>query len=98
MLRERSRNTSCQAFQDGSASSGASQSFAIHAEYKSSVVRFQLLRNCQTLLSTRPGPGGFCALTTMSRVMVPQPPGTPFEPSVACHVPAAGSTTSANQE
>ena len=48
-LRERSRSTSCSAFHDGAASSGASNSFSIQAEYRFSVARFQVLRSGQTL-------------------------------------------------
>ena len=48
-LRDRSRSPTCSAGHDSSTSSGASKSFSIHAEYKFSVARFQVLRRGQTL-------------------------------------------------
>src|SRR5713101_2811848 len=57
-LRDRSRSTSCSAFHDGAASSGASKSFSIHAEYKFSVPRFHVLRKGQRLPSVARGRGG----------------------------------------
>src|SRR5271169_4162516 len=98
MLRDRSRKTSCHAFHDSDASSGASNSLAIHAEYKFSVARFQVLRSGQRLPGVSCGPGGFWALTTMSRVIVLQSAVAWARASVACHVPAAGDATSANQK
>src|SRR5215472_16399645 len=52
-LRDRSRNTSCSAFHDGDASSGASKSFSTHAEYKFSVARLHVLRKGQRLPRSR---------------------------------------------
>src|ERR1700735_2696684 len=99
MLRDWSRNTSFHAFHDRLTSSGASNSFAIHAEYKFSVSRFQLLRSGQTLSADDPpAPAGLGAATAMSRVMVPQPPGALLPVSVMCQVPAAGVATSAYQK
>src|SRR6202521_944832 len=69
-LRDRSRSTSCSAFHDGSASSGASKSFSIHAEYKFSVPRFQALRTGQTLPCVAVGRGGSWPATAISRVIV----------------------------
>src|SRR5262252_1719150 len=57
-LRDRSRSTSCSAFHDGGSSSGASNSFSIHAEYRFSVVRFHSLRKGQRLPSVVRGGGG----------------------------------------
>src|SRR3984893_9780348 len=57
-LRDRSRSTSCSAFHDGAASSAASKSFSIHAEYKFSVARFHVLRKGQRLPSVERGRGG----------------------------------------
>src|SRR5215467_14468870 len=70
MLRERSRNTSCSAFHDGAASSGASKSFSIHAEYRFSVARFHVLRTGQRVPSVVWGGGGARSRTTMSRAIV----------------------------
>src|SRR6266851_8461739 len=56
-LRDRSRNTSCSAFHDSSASSGASKSFSIHAEYRFSVPRFHVSRSGQTLPDVARGGG-----------------------------------------
>src|SRR5216684_4149738 len=97
-LRERSRSTSCSAFHDGAASSGASKSFSIHAEYRFSVPRFQVLRAGQTLPSAAPGRGGWSRRTAISRVIVPHSAGARSRASVARHVPAAGDATSANQK
>src|SRR5664279_1896275 len=94
MLRDRSRNTSCSAFHDGAASSGASNSFSTHAENKFSVARFHELRNGQTLPGAALGRGGSSARTAMSRVIGLQPAGA----RLACQVPAAGEATSANQK
>jgi hypothetical protein len=58
------------------------------------VVLFQLLRTCQMRPGGVAGGGGFCAATTISRVMGPQS----ADVSVACQVPAAGAATSANHE
>src|ERR1700720_4431002 len=69
-LRDRSRSTSCSAFHDGAASSGASNSFSIHAEYKFSVARFHELRSDQTVPEAARGRGGSSPRTTISRVMV----------------------------
>ena len=55
-LRFWSRSTSCSAGHDSDASSGASKSFSIHAEYKFSVARFQVLRTGQTLALRRARP------------------------------------------
>src|SRR5215831_5023489 len=98
MLRDRSRNTSCSAGHDGAASSGASKSFSIHAEYRFSVARFQLLRAGQTLPAMPPGCGGSSARTTMSRVIELHSDGARGRASFACHVPAAGDATSTNQK
>src|SRR5215467_1557225 len=95
-LRDRSRSTSCSAGHDGAASSGASKSFSIHAEYKFSVARFHVLRKGQRLPSIARGRGGSTAPTAISRVIVPHPAGARSRSSFACHVPAAGATTSAN--
>jgi hypothetical protein len=96
-LRERSRSTSCSAFHDGAASSGASNSFSIHAEYRFSVARFHVARNGQMLPDAARGPGGASRRTTISRVMELHSAGAPSRASLACHVPAAGDATSANQ-
>src|SRR6476646_3642711 len=93
-LRDRSRSTSCSAVQDGVASSGASKSFSIHAENKFSVARFQELYSGQTPAESALSRGGASACTAMSRVIVPQS----LRASFACHVPAAGEATSANQK
>src|SRR5262252_5419179 len=97
-LRDRSRSTSCSAFHDGAASSGASKSFSIHAEYKFSVARFHVLRNGQRLPSMPPGCGGSSARTTISRVIELHSDGARGRASFACHVPAAGDATSTNQK
>src|SRR5271163_4799974 len=97
-LRDRSRSTSCSAFHDGSASSGASKSFSIHAEYRFSVPRFHELRTGQTLPDVSPGRGGASRRTVISRVIVLHSAGAWSRTSLACHVPAAGDATSANQE
>src|SRR5215470_11748457 len=97
-LRDRSRSTTCSAGHDGAASSGASNSFSIHAEYKFSVARFQALRNGQTLPSVARGRGGSAPRTTISRVMVLHSAGARSRASFACHVPATGEATSANQK
>src|ERR1700674_3549670 len=82
-LRDRSRSTSCSARHDSVASSGASKSFSIHAEYKFSVAR---------------GRGGSSLRTTISRVIMLHSAGALSRASVACHVPAAGDAISANQK
>src|SRR5277367_3260662 len=98
MLRDWSRNTSCHAFHDRSTSGGASNSFSIQAEYRFSVARFQELRTCHMLPSGVGSPGGFCALTAMSRVILLHPPEAWSRASEACHVPAEGVAISANQK
>src|SRR5919197_4120329 len=97
-LRDRSRSTSCSAFHDGAGSSGASKSFSIQAEYSFSVARFQVLRTGQTLPAAARGRAGAAAPTTISRVIVLHPAGALSRASFACHVPAAGEATSANQK
>ena len=97
-LRDRSRSTSCSAGHDGAASSGASNSFSIQAEYRFSVSRFQVLRRGQRLPSVARGRGGSTARTAISRVIVLHSAGARSRASVACHVPAAGAATSANQK
>src|SRR5579863_2374885 len=97
MLRDGSRNTSNHTFHDGSASSGASNSFAIQAENRSSLARFQLLRSGQTLAAVARSPAGLRAATVMLRVTLPQPSVSWSSASVACQVPAAGVATSAYQ-
>jgi len=57
-------------------------------------VLFQLLRTCQIRPAGVCRGCGFCALTTISRLIGLHP----AEFSVACQVPAAGAATSANQE
>src|ERR1700687_500379 len=57
-LRDRSRSTSCSAFHDSVASSGASNSVSIQAEYRFSVPRFHELRRGQILPDVVPGRGG----------------------------------------
>jgi len=96
-LRDRSRSTSCSAGHEGAASSGASNSFSIHAEYRFSVSRFQVLRRGQRLPSVERGFGGSTARTAISWVIAAQSAGPPSRASLACHVPAAGDSTSANQ-
>src|SRR6266508_178798 len=97
-LRDRSRSTSCSAFHDGAASSGSSKSFSIHAEYRLSVARSHALRTGQTLPGAARGRGGSAARTAISRVIVPHSAGARSRASFACHVPAAGDATSANQK
>src|SRR3984957_20035427 len=97
-LRDRSRSTSCNAFHDGAASSGASKSFSIHAEYRFSVPRFHELRTGQMLPGVSCGRGGSWARTAISRVIVLHSAGAPSRASFACHVPAAGDAISANQK
>ena len=97
-LRDRSRSTSCSAFHDGAASSGASNSFSIHAEYKFSVARFHELRTGHTLPEVARGRGGAPSLTAISRVTVPHPAGARSRVSCARHAPAVGDATSANQK
>src|SRR3974377_970321 len=65
-LRDRSRSTSCSAGHDGAASSGASKSFSIQAEYKFSVARFHVSRTGQTLPGAPRGGGGFWSRTAIS--------------------------------
>ncbi len=97
MLRERSRSTSCSAFHDSASSIGASNSFSIHAEYKFSVSRFQVLRTGQT-----PFPdaldGDAALRTAISRVIVAHSAEAPSRTSLACHLPAVGAAISANQK
>src|ERR1700731_1889775 len=94
MLRDRSRSTARNVGHDGSASSGASNSFWIHAEYKFSVARFHDARIGQTAPGVAPGGGAGASRTAMSRVMVPHPAAA----RAACQVPTAGEATSANQK
>src|SRR5712692_9816520 len=56
-LRDWSRSTTCSAVHDGAASSGASKSFSIQAEYKFSVARFHVLRKGQMLADVASGRG-----------------------------------------
>src|SRR6185312_7061395 len=93
-LRDRSRSTSCRAGHDGAASSGASKSFSIHAEYKFSVARFHVLRKGQTLSEVALGDGGLSSRTAISRLIVPHSADASF----ACHAPEAGDANSANQK
>ena len=58
------------------------------------MARFQEVRNGQTAPGIAAGGGAGASRTTMSRVIVPQPGAA----SAACHVPAAGEATSANQK
>src|SRR5215218_8111439 len=97
-LRDLSRSTSCSAFHDGAASRGASKSFSIHAEYRFSVARFHVLRTGQTLPCVACGRGGLRSLTAISRVIVLHSADARSRASFACHVPAAGDATSANQK
>src|SRR5262249_28946842 len=97
-LRDRSRSTSCSAFHDGAASSGASNSFSIHAEYRFSVARFHVLRTGQRLPSPWRGRGGSRPWTAISRVIVLHSTDARSRVSVARQVPAAGAATSANQK
>src|SRR5579862_3443698 len=94
MLRERSCNTLYSVGHDSSWSGGASKSFAIHDEYRSSVVRFHVLCSGHRLPAVAVGSGGASARTVMLRVIVAQPD----DESIARHVPAAGTATSAYQE
>src|SRR5579862_5361260 len=94
MLRDRSRSTARKVGHDGSASSGASNSFWIHAEYKFSVARFHDARTGQTAPGVAPGGGAGVSRTAMSRLMVPQPDAA----SAARQVPTAGEVTSAYQK
>jgi hypothetical protein len=94
----RSRSTSCSAGHDGSTSSGASKSFSIHAEYKFSVVRFHASLTGQTRFPVACGRGGSLRCTAISRVIVLHSADAPSRVSFACHVPAAGAATSANQK
>src|SRR5437667_7814831 len=57
-LRDGSRSPSCSAGHDSAASSGASKSFSIHAEYRVSVARFHVLRKGHALLAVACGRGG----------------------------------------
>src|SRR5207244_3666090 len=97
-LRDRSRSTSCSAGHDGAASSGASNSFSIHAENRFSVARFHELRKGQTLPAVAPGRGGSSSRTAISRVIVLHLAVALYRTSVARHVPATGDATSANQK
>src|ERR1700689_1905804 len=94
MLRDRSRSTARSVGHDGSASSGASNSFWIQAEYKFSVARFHDARPGQTAPGVAAGGGAGVSRTAMSRVMVPQPDAA----SAARQVPTAGEATSAYQK
>src|SRR6202035_1183764 len=94
MLRDRSRSTARSVGHDGSALSGASNSFWIHAEYKFSVARFHDARTGQTAPGVAPGGGAGASRTAMSRVIVPQPDAA----SAARQVPTAGEATSAYQK
>ena len=94
----RSRSTTCSAGHDGDASSGASNSFSIQAEYRFSVARSQVSRSGQTLPGAERGRGGSAARTAIGRVIVLHSPGAWSRASFACHVPAAGDATSANQK
>src|ERR1700689_5868035 len=94
MLRDRSRSTARSVGHDGSASSGASNSFWIHAEYKFSVARFHDARTGQTAPGVAAGGAAGASRTAMSRVTVPQPDAA----SAACQVPTAGAATSAYQK
>src|SRR3984957_2807085 len=94
MLRDRSRSTAPSVGHDGSALSGASNSFWIHAEYKFSVARFHDARTGQTAPGVAPGGAAGASRTAMSRVMVPQPDAA----SAARQVPTAGCATSAYQK
>ena len=95
MLRERSRTTSCSAFHDGSASSGASNSFSIQAENRFSVSRSHEARSGQTAPDVACGGGDGVSRTVMSRVIAAQP-DAPV--NFACQTPGAGEATSAYQE
>ena len=97
-LRDRSRSTSCSAGHDSVASSGASKSFSIQAEYRFSVARLHALRKGQTLPSVVRGRGGSLSSTTISRAIVPHSPGVLSRTSLACHFPATGFATSAIHE
>ena len=97
-LRDRSRSTSCSAFHDGSASSGASNSFSIHAEYRFSVARFQRIAQRPHASRRRARPrrravahGDFARDRATSA-------GARSRVSCARHVPAVGDATSANQK
>src|SRR5450830_109109 len=79
-------------------SSGASNSFSIHAENKFSVARFQEWRKGQRLPGVALGGGGLTSRTAISRVILLHSAGAWSRTSVACHVPAAGDATSANQK
>src|SRR3984957_7046650 len=94
ILRDRSRSTARSVGHEGSASSGASNSFWIQAEYKFSVARFHDARTGQTAPGVAAGGGAGASRTAMARVMVPQPDAA----SAACQVPTAGDATSANQK
>src|SRR4029077_9901493 len=97
-LRDRSRSTSCSAFHDGAASSGSSNSFSIHAEYRFSVERFHVLRKGQRLPSVLLSRGGWSPRTAISRVIVLHSAGARSRASRTCHFPAAGEARSANQK
>ena len=62
-----------------------------------SVSRFQLLRSSQRPRSAAGGPAGFVALTSISLVIVLQPPTDELRVRTARQAPAAGCATSANQ-
>src|SRR5215475_10994467 len=96
-LRDRSRSTSCSAGHEGAASSGASNSFSIHAEYRFSVARFHVLRKGQALADVVVGRGGSSLRTAISRVKL-QPVVARSRVRFTCHVPAAGAATSADQK
>src|SRR5215471_18850412 len=87
ILRDRSRSTSCSAGHDGAASSGASNSFSIQAEYRFSVPRFHVLRRGQALADVAVGRGGSSPRTTISRVKL-QPVVARSRVRFTCHAPA----------
>src|SRR5262249_19031218 len=97
-LRDRSRSTSCSAGHEGAASSGASNSFSIHAEYRFSVAPSHVLRKGQALADVVVGRGGSSSRTAISRVTVLQPEVAWPRARFTRHVPAAGDATSANQK
>ena len=77
---------------------GRQIAFSIHAENKDSVARSQLLRTFQKAPDGIGRGSGLRALTEISRVIVLQSAVGWSSVRVACHVPAAGAATSANQE
>src|SRR5215831_14240062 len=97
-LRDRSRSTSCSAGHEGAASSGASNSFSIQAEYRFSVARFHVLRKGQALADVAVGRGGSSLRTAITRVIALQPDAACSRARFTRHVPATGDATSANQK